>query len=281
MGNSPTNASDPSGLRGDPLDIFANDPPVWQLIGEANETERNALRDFLDQGIPPREVAGRILDGNRVVSGGHYTPAQSVVHQRTAIELAAGVLEAQVMVVQASSDAASFFDPTPFSDGVSATCDVILGNYQGAATGIGIAAIPFVGKGLKNARRLAKIGHAAETVADAATAVGKVGANAGDAAGRLAKDCPAPDKVLTYNFTIQHSSRKEALEAAAHAHGGKPRPTPSKSDVVKRRAYEEQQQYKSPETHPDSEHPVIHFHDSNKTLMKERQGINRHHAFPE
>jgi hypothetical protein len=194
VGNSPTNASDPSGLRGDPLDIFTNDPPVWQLIGEANETERNALRDFLDQGIPPREVAGRILDGNRVVSGGHYTPAQSVVHQRTAIELAAGVLEAEVRVVQASADAASFFDPSLFSDGVSATCDMILGNYQGAATGIGIAAIPFVGKGLKNARRLAKIGHAAENVADAATAVGKVGANAGDAEGRFAKDCPAPNK---------------------------------------------------------------------------------------
>ena len=81
------------------------------------------------------------------------------------------------------------------------------------------------------------------------------------------------------NIGVQHKSRKEAKEAAAHAHGGKPRPTPPKSATAKRRAYEEQQKYRHPETHPDSAHPEPHFHDSNKSTAKERGKPNVHHTW--
>jgi RHS repeat-associated protein len=81
------------------------------------------------------------------------------------------------------------------------------------------------------------------------------------------------------NVGVRHNSRKEAKEAAAHAHGGKPRPTPPKSDKAKRKAYDEQQKYKQPETHPDSAHPESHFHDGNKSTAKERGKPNVHHSW--
>lgn len=81
------------------------------------------------------------------------------------------------------------------------------------------------------------------------------------------------------NVGVQHSTRKAAKEAAAHAHGGKPRPTPPKSDKAKRKAYDDAQKYKRPESHPDSAHPEPHFHDSNKVQAKERGKPNVHHTW--
>jgi RHS repeat-associated protein len=81
------------------------------------------------------------------------------------------------------------------------------------------------------------------------------------------------------NITVKHNSRKAAKEAAAHAHGGKPRPTPPKSDKAKRKAYDDAQKYKKAESHPDSAHPEAHFHDSNKDQAKERGKANVHHSF--
>ena len=81
----------------------------------------------------------------------------------------------------------------------------------------------------------------------------------------------------TRNISVPHGSRKEAKEAAAHAHGGKPKPTPKKdAPSAKRKAYEEQQKYKKPESHPDSAHPESHFHDSNKSS----NSTNVHHTYP-
>jgi hypothetical protein len=89
------------------------------------------------------------------------------------------------------------------------------------------------------------------------------------------------DAVLVHNHKcnigVNHSTRKRALEAAAHSHGGKPRPTPKKdAPSGKRKAYEEQQKYKQPERHLDSDHPENHFHDSNKS----DKDTNVHHKFP-
>ncbi len=79
------------------------------------------------------------------------------------------------------------------------------------------------------------------------------------------------------NIKIQHKNRKEAKEAAKHAHKGKPRPEPpKKSDPKKKKAYKEQKKYANPERHRGSDHPEPHYHDSNKS----GQPINRHHVFP-
>jgi RHS repeat-associated protein len=80
------------------------------------------------------------------------------------------------------------------------------------------------------------------------------------------------------NITVRHSTRKAAQEAAQRAHGGKPRPVPPKSNTKKRAVYSEQQKYKKPENHPNSNHPESHFHDSNKSQNK---GVNRHHIYPD
>ena len=82
------------------------------------------------------------------------------------------------------------------------------------------------------------------------------------------------------NRTVTHPSRKLAREAAAHAHEGGVRPTPPKSNVAKRRLYDEAQKYRYSESHPESNHPEPHFHDSNKTVAKSRSGINNHHVYP-
>ena len=81
------------------------------------------------------------------------------------------------------------------------------------------------------------------------------------------------------NVGVKHNNRKDAKEAAAHAHGGKPRPTPKKTDTAKRKAYKDAQKYKHPESHPDSAHPEPHFHGSNKDEAKERNKPNVHHSW--
>lgn len=81
------------------------------------------------------------------------------------------------------------------------------------------------------------------------------------------------------NISVKHKTRKEAKEAGAHSHHGKPRPTPKKSDKKKREEYKEAQKYKKPERHPKSAHTENHFHDSDKTRKKERKGINVHHTW--
>jgi RHS repeat-associated protein len=84
------------------------------------------------------------------------------------------------------------------------------------------------------------------------------------------------------NISVRHPTRKRAKEAAAHAHHGKPRPTPKKADKKKRESYDEAQKYKSPEAHRDSEkHPESHFHDSNKSKQQSQKKLNRHHDYPE
>ncbi len=83
------------------------------------------------------------------------------------------------------------------------------------------------------------------------------------------------------NISVNHPTRKRAREAAEHAHHGKPRPTPKKTDKKKREAYDEAQKYRSPEAHRDSEkHPESHFHDSNKSSQTAKKKINRHHVYP-
>ncbi|REK17696.1 MAG: RHS repeat-associated core domain-containing protein [Planctomycetota bacterium] len=82
-------------------------------------------------------------------------------------------------------------------------------------------------------------------------------------------------------ISVIHNTKKAAKDTAAHAHGGKPRPTPPKSDKAKRKAYEEQQKYKKPESHPNSDYPETHYHDSNKSTQIKRHGVNRHHKFKE
>jgi len=82
-----------------------------------------------------------------------------------------------------------------------------------------------------------------------------------------------------HNTTQQYNTRKKAGEAGRHAHGGKPRPTPPKSDKAKRRAYEKQQKYRKPESHQDSAHPESHFHDSNKETQMERHNVNVHRTW--
>ena len=81
------------------------------------------------------------------------------------------------------------------------------------------------------------------------------------------------------NFTVKHSSRKKALEAARHR-TGKPKPTPPKSNKRKRKIYDEQQKYKNPEAHNDTKHPGVHLHDSLKEILISRHGLNPHQIFP-
>jgi RHS repeat-associated protein len=92
------------------------------------------------------------------------------------------------------------------------------------------------------------------------------------------------------NISTTHSSRKSALEAAAHAHRGKLRPPPPKRppsgaqvgdhayDRWKRRVerYRDQQKYRNAESHPESAYPEAHFHEGRKGNCL----INNHHTFP-
>uniref|UniRef100_UPI001EF58671 RHS repeat-associated core domain-containing protein n=1 Tax=Snodgrassella communis TaxID=2946699 RepID=UPI001EF58671 len=96
------------------------------------------------------------------------------------------------------------------------------------------------------------------------------------------------------NRGVRHSSRKKAKEAAAHAHKGKKRPPPTKRPPQnattsqlerwrrKKNRYNQQQDYKIPESHPNSKHPEPHFHEGQKpdihTSAKGRE-TNTHHSF--
>ncbi|WES69442.1 RHS repeat-associated core domain-containing protein [Superficieibacter sp. HKU1] len=96
------------------------------------------------------------------------------------------------------------------------------------------------------------------------------------------------------NKSTHHSTRKEAREAAAHAHNGKMRPQPSKNppqnatpEQLKKwrekwERYNKQQKYDKPESHPHSSHPEPHYHEGQKPDIN-RQGdgrdVNNHHTF--
>ncbi|MNT26518.1 hypothetical protein D3C72_1620940 [compost metagenome] len=78
------------------------------------------------------------------------------------------------------------------------------------------------------------------------------------------------------NRGVQHSTRKRALEASKHAHGGKLRPNPGKnSPKEKRDRYKDQQKYLKPERHQGSTHPEGHFHEGGKGTNP----INTHHSW--
>jgi hypothetical protein len=79
------------------------------------------------------------------------------------------------------------------------------------------------------------------------------------------------------NIKKRYPSNKRAKEAGEHPHPGKKMPTPPKSNRKKRKLYEEQQGYRYPERHPNSEHPDTHYHDRDKS--KNRR-VNRHHYPP-
>lgn len=107
--------------------------------------------------------------------------------------------------------------------------------------------------------------------AEARASESKTGADASISAGN-------ERKTGRRNIEVAHPSRKEAKEAAEHPQPGRKKPTPPKSDTKKRQEYEEQQKYRYPERHPNSEHSESHFHDRNKSNNRK---VNRHHTYPD
>ncbi|WP_225981527.1 RHS repeat-associated core domain-containing protein [Paracidovorax avenae] len=97
------------------------------------------------------------------------------------------------------------------------------------------------------------------------------------------------------NKTTTHSTRKRAKEAAAHAHGGKKLPQPKKelpenaTDAqraalkAEQERYEQQQKYRNPDRHPNSDYPESHYHTGNKPDITKpapiNNPVNNHHTW--
>ena len=85
---------------------------------------------------------------------------------------------------------------------------------------------------------------------------------------------------LNKSIGVQKNSKKQAREAAAHAHRGKPRPQPSKDCPDKSKTWEKEQEYKKPERHAYSDYPEKHYHDAHKDENKNRDKPNLHYTYP-